>query len=181
LLVHYKASTDANATSSAFSGLINAIYIQIAPLLRIVVNRTIPYNQLLYAEKARTFVRIQFPDRQVLHEYIGSISKGLNQEVRLRLHAIISTIKGMPKNPKSKDAQSEQKQEIEQYKTEYEAKGVRKTMTGTVEDFVVLNNQERVRLIKYPLAIQQILHQSDQASRFQRGGSEQEQIRIPGQ
>jgi hypothetical protein len=157
LLVLFKAPTDARIASGAFTRFINAIPIPIDPFLGIVVDPTVSFNRLLYQDKAGTSGRIRFPYRQILREYVESISKGVSHEIRLRLQAILSTVNDAPHTSTVDKDQSEGEKELEHWKSIYQTKGVRRNMTQAVEDLVTLKNQERAGLIKQALAIQKQL------------------------
>jgi hypothetical protein len=148
LLVLYKTPGNLNLTSAAFARLIEAIPIPIDPILGIVVDSTIPHNQLLYADKSGETARIRFPYRQVYSEYKESLSAGVSHEVRLRLRAILATVQELPPGVGKK---------LAEFRDEYEAKRVHENMTAAVDDLITLKNQERAGVIKQALAVQQQL------------------------
>jgi hypothetical protein len=149
LLVLFRAPPDVAVTSSAFSRLIGAIPIPVDPFLGIVVDPSVQYNQLLYQDKSGSSTRIRFPYRQVLREYVDSVSSGVSHEVRIRLQAILATVNDSPSPSKS--------DEVNRWRRDYAAKGVRLNMSRAVEELVVLKNQERAGLIRQALDIQRTL------------------------
>jgi hypothetical protein len=160
LLVLFKRPSNPALTLAAFTRLIGLIPLPISPFIGIVVDPSIPGNQLFYADKSGRQCRIRFPYRHVLREYIDSISKGVNYELDLRLYAILATVRNAPHSQIAPDQQQDRRKAIEHWRNVYDRTDVHKNITGAINELVNLKNKERAGLIKQAIAIQRAIDEA---------------------
>jgi hypothetical protein len=149
-LVLFKMPTDIEATSEAFTRVISAIPIITDPLLGIVIDPEAPANEVLYSGRNGGRACVRFPYQTMMRNHSSYLNRSLNSKLQSNFDSLIDGLRTFHRASKSEHSQNP-------LKHQFEVRRVKQNFTTAVVDLASSKNHERVNLIRFALAIQEMI------------------------